>query len=144
MRRMDSASMTGIVLVPTRVSALHRPHLLQRDLEERAVAAGAAGAGRSIEIAIAALDQIGRGICAVAAAPGEGVQNRLSAARRELEDGAETARAALIGGSIKIAIAALDHTGIGMFAVAAPGEEIQNPLGAARGDLEHRAGADRG
>jgi hypothetical protein len=34
---------------------------LQRDLEERAVAAAAAREGRSIEVAIAALDQTGIG-----------------------------------------------------------------------------------
>src|ERR1700723_3192134 len=114
MRRMDSASMTGIVLVQTSVCVLHRPHLLQRDLDEGAVAAGAAGARRSVEIAIAALDQICRGICAVAAAPGEAVQNRLGPARRELKYNAESAGAALQGSSVEIAIAALDHTGLGI------------------------------
>ena len=42
---------------------------MQTDLEERAVAAAAACAGRSIKIAVAAQDQIRRGICAVAGAP---------------------------------------------------------------------------
>ena len=64
------------------------PHLLQRDLEERAVAAGSACGGRSIEIAIAALDQVCPRIGAVAAASGKGVQNGFGPARRELEDGA--------------------------------------------------------
>jgi hypothetical protein len=54
----------------TAISA--QSHSLQRDLEERAVALGAACVGRSVESAIAALDQICLRICAVAAS-GEGV-----------------------------------------------------------------------
>src|SRR5580704_17218289 len=113
---------------------------MQTDLEERAVAAAAACTGRSIKIAVAAQDQIRRGICAVAGAR-EGVQNRLGPARGELEDQAESAGAALQGRSIEIAVAALDHAGIGMFAVVAPGAGIQNRLGPARCDLEDCAKA---
>src|SRR5580693_5140587 len=111
------------------------------ELEDQAESAGAALQGTSIEIAVATLDHTGFGIGAVAAAAGKGVQNRLDPARRELEDRAVAARAALIGRSIEIAVAALDHAGIGMFAVVAPGEGIQNRLGPARCDLEDRAKA---
>src|SRR6202020_569693 len=102
--------------------------------------AGAALQGSSVEIAIATLDHTGLGICAVAVAPGEGVQNSLGAARRDLEDCAKAVGAAEIGRSIQVAVAALDQSGIGSLTVtAAFGEGVQNRLGATRRDLEDRA-----
>src|SRR5665213_1035130 len=122
--------------------AAAQPHSLQSDLEDRAVAAGAACDGRSIEIAIAPLDQTCPGLLAVAAAPGEGVQNGLGPARRDLENRTDIGAAPFQCRSIEVAVAAQDHPGFGTCAIAAaPGKGVQNGLGSARRELEDRAQA---
>src|ERR1700728_4703316 len=69
------------------------------------------------------------------------MQNGLGPARRDLEPRAVVGRAAGSGGSVEIAIAALDQAGIGV--AAARGEGKQNALGPARRDLEARAASAR-
>src|ERR1700721_3638414 len=113
----------------------------RRDLEDCAKAVGAAEIGRSIQVAVAALDQSGIGSLAVTAALGEGMQNGLGPARRDLEDRAVVVGAAGSGGSVEVAIAALDQTRIGI--AAAGGEREQHALGAARRDLEDCAASAR-
>ena len=83
-----------------------------RELEDGAAPGGAAAAGRAVEVAIAGLDEAGRGAAALGAAV-EGMQRGEGAGGRELEDGAAQPRAAAAGRAVEVAIAGLDEAGVG-------------------------------
>src|SRR6185437_4111117 len=110
----------------------------RRDLEHRAVVCAAAAGGRAVIVAVAARDEAGRRITAVAAVVGEGVQYLLRSARRNLKDYA-VREAATPGGSVEIAAAIFHECTYWIAAVATFGERVQQRFGVAGVDLERRS-----
>src|SRR5271156_4779024 len=86
---------------------------VQSDSEERASTVRSAPTSRTVEVAVAAFDQVAIRAVAVARATSERVQHCLNALRRESEDYAETLRATEGSRPIKVSVTALEHPGQG-------------------------------
>ena len=112
------------------------------NLEHRARAVHSVGLGGAVEVAVAALDQRRHGV-----GPGggskvrEAVQGGVSSRRADAEHGAR-AVPAQAGGAVEVAVAALDHAGVGLRPVVAVAEAAEDRQPSGGRHPEDRAAAD--
>src|SRR5262249_28075138 len=115
-------------------------------LEDSTAPCRATTIGRTVQVAVAGLDETGSGETALGVAI-ERMHCGQPTGGRELEDGAEPEQATLHGRTIQIAIARLEEAGLRAAALGGAVKGVQYGERSARGDLEYSAtpgGAARG